>query len=309
MGDGSDETLRADDFEWRRLRIGFEGEWRKLVFEFDVDPAFDEGDELKDARLGLRFSRELQIDGGHIKLPVSPEWLTSAAKTDFIERAAVVESIAPGRDWGGMLSGELGRALEYSAGVFEGDARTSTRRAGTTAAGRLVLKPSGWLDLGGSFSQGDVVADPAEPGHGSEPEGPRGHERDGLRVLPGRLRERTASALGRGRAPPGRPRVAVGRVPRGARRAQGPGTDARGPAGRLRPGLVGDGHLARHRRAQDPHHPARAAASSRGPGAVELSARYEELWFDDVSNEGFESAGSRAGEHPPRGHPHASPAA
>jgi phosphate-selective porin len=31
-----------------------------------------------------------------------------------------------------------------------------------------------------------------------------------------------------------------------------------------------------------------------GPGAVEIAVRYEELWFDDVSNEGFESAGSRA---------------
>ena len=127
VGDGSDATLRADDFEWRRLRIGFEGDWRKLVFEFDVDPAFDEGDELKDARLGLRFSRELEIDGGHIKLPVSPEWLSSASKTDFIERAVVVDSIGPGRDWGGTLSGELGRALEYNAGVFEGDSRSSPR--------------------------------------------------------------------------------------------------------------------------------------------------------------------------------------
>ena len=45
----------------------------------------------------------------------------------------------------------------------------------------------------------------------------------------------------------------------------------------LRPGLVGDRHLARHRRAQDAHHPPAAAGSSRGPGAVELSARYEEL--------------------------------
>ena len=118
------------------------------MFEFDVDPAFDEGDELKDARLGLRFSRELQVDGGHIKLPVSQEWLISAAKTDLIERSVLVESIAPGRDWGGTLSGELGRAFEYNVGVFEGDSRTSTRRAGTTAAARLVLKPAAWLDLG-----------------------------------------------------------------------------------------------------------------------------------------------------------------
>ena len=54
VGDGSDDSLRKDEFEWRRLRIGVDGEWRRLSFEFDVDPAFDEGDELKNAWLGLR---------------------------------------------------------------------------------------------------------------------------------------------------------------------------------------------------------------------------------------------------------------
>jgi phosphate-selective porin len=38
-----------------------------------------------------------------------------------------------------------------------------------------------------------------------------------------------------------------------------------------------------------------------GAGAVELAVRYEELWFDDVSNQGFESAGSRAGNIRPAG--------
>jgi phosphate-selective porin len=38
-----------------------------------------------------------------------------------------------------------------------------------------------------------------------------------------------------------------------------------------------------------------------GPGAIELSARYEGLWFDDASNEGFESAGSRAANIRPAG--------
>ena len=39
-----------------------------------------------------------------------------------------------------------------------------------------------------------------------------------------------------------------------------------------------------------------------GPGAVELAARYEELRFDDVENEGFESAGSRAANVRPAGY-------
>ncbi len=39
-----------------------------------------------------------------------------------------------------------------------------------------------------------------------------------------------------------------------------------------------------------------------GPGAIELALRYEELRFDDVENEGFESAGSRARNVRPAGY-------
>jgi phosphate-selective porin len=38
-----------------------------------------------------------------------------------------------------------------------------------------------------------------------------------------------------------------------------------------------------------------------GPGAVEVALRYQELWFDDVSDEGFESAGNRAANVRPAG--------
>ena len=53
-GDGSDPSSRAPESEWRRVRMGIGGEWRRLGFELDVDPAFGSGDELKDARLTLR---------------------------------------------------------------------------------------------------------------------------------------------------------------------------------------------------------------------------------------------------------------
>jgi len=39
-----------------------------------------------------------------------------------------------------------------------------------------------------------------------------------------------------------------------------------------------------------------------GPGAVEIAARYESLRFDDVENEGFEAAGSRAANIRPAGY-------
>ena len=184
MGDGSDPTLRADDFNWRRLRIGLEGEWRKLVFEPDVDPAFDEGDESRTRGWGCVSRGGSSTDGGHIKLPVSQEWLTSAAKTDVIERAALVDSLAPGRDWGGLIQGESGPRGVQGGGLRGRRPREPQPRRhhrGRPPAAQAV----GGFDLGGSFSQGDVSADPVDTGWGPSPKGLSGNERHGLRVLPG----------------------------------------------------------------------------------------------------------------------------
>jgi len=299
-GDEDGGSLHADEFEWRRLRIGIEGRWKRLSFEFDVDPAFDEGEELKDAWVSLRLSRALRVRGGHMKLPLSPERLTSPAKTDFIERGAAVDAIAPDRDWGVMLHGELGRFVEYQAGVFEGDGDQSDDRAGTTAAARLVLKPARWLDLGGSFSQGDVEAAPTGGAVDPEPKGLSGRSASGYQFFPpvfveGRRLRWGADA-----------RIQTGPVSlwgeflegRAERRGQGPTLEDL-------PDVRGDGWsvtatwLVTSEKKTRTIRP--GASLFGGPGAVELAVRYEELWFDDVSDEGFESAGSRAANVRPAG--------
>src|SRR5258708_12532260 len=81
-----------------------------------------------------------------MKLPVSPEWLTSAAKTDFIERNFVANALAPGRDWGVELSGDVNK-VAYQLGVFKGDGRTDQSRSDTTAAGRLDVTVLKGFDL------------------------------------------------------------------------------------------------------------------------------------------------------------------
>ena len=49
---------------------------------------------LKDATVGLQLSKKFSLLVGHFKPPVSQEFLTSASKADFIERA-LVSSLAP----------------------------------------------------------------------------------------------------------------------------------------------------------------------------------------------------------------------
>jgi len=179
--------LHADGFEWRRIRIGVDGRWKELSWQLDVDPASQdirEGKALRDAWVSLRLTRSLQVRAGHMKLPVSYELLVSNAKTDFTERAAVVEAIAPNRDWGVMLYGQVRRVLEYQAGVFAGDGSQSQNRAGTTGAGRLVLKAARWLDVGASYAQGGVTADPVDAEVEASPKGFSGWTESGFRFFP-----------------------------------------------------------------------------------------------------------------------------
>ena len=297
--DADGNSSLPPDFEWQRARIGLEGEWRRLSFEVDVDPAFDKGDELKDLWIDLRLSKAFQIRGGNIKPPVSPEFLSSPAKTDFVERAAVVDSIGPNRDWGALVHGEISRVVEYQAGVFDGDDRASDGRAGTTAAARLVLKPARWLDFAGSFSQGDVQADPVGPGLDPEPKGLSGTSVSGYRFFPsvhvnGRRLRWGADA-----------RVQAGPFSlwgefletREQRKGQGP-TLLDLPEVRANGWSATATWLVTGEKKARTIRPDRSLFG--GPGAVELAARYEELRFDDVENEGFESAGQPRGQHPPR---------
>jgi phosphate-selective porin OprO/OprP len=299
-GDEETGSLRADESEWRRLRIGLEGRWRRLSFEVDVDPAFDEGDELKDAWLSLRLARALQVRGGHMKLPVSPERLTSPAKTDFVERAAVVESIAPNRDWGVALHGEIGRFVAYEAGVFEGDGSSRDDRAGNTAAARLVTKPARWLDIAGSFSQGDVEASPAGGALDPEPKGVSGTSLTGYTFFPGVFTDGRRLLWGVDARIQAGPVSLWGELLESREQRLG-----QGPTLEDLPEVRADGWSVSATWLVTGEKKARTIRPDRslfgGPGAVEIAARYEELWFDDVENEGFESAGSRAANIRPGG--------
>jgi phosphate-selective porin OprO and OprP len=299
--DASGGSSLPPDFEWRRARIGFEGNWQRLSFEMTVDPAFDRGNELKDTWVGLRLSKAFELRGGNIKVPGSSEFLVSPAKTDFIERAAFVDSIGPDRDWGGLVHGEISRKVEYEAGIFVGDDRTSDNSAATTGAARLVLKPTKWLDVAGSVSQGDIEAAPAGPGLDPSPKGLHGTSVTGFRFFPSvYVNGRRLRWAGDVRVETG-PFSLWGEVLQTREERKG-----QGPTLLDLPELREDGWSANATwlvTGEKKKKTIRARRSLfRGPGAVEVAARYETLRFDDVSNQGFESAGSRAANVRPAGY-------
>ncbi len=168
--------LEFNTFEVRRARIGLDGRWRRVSFEVTVDPQdVDDDTVIKDAYGQYRFSRAFRVRVGQFKLPGGREYLTSARTIDFMERSALSSSAEAGRDLGGMLTGELGKQLEYQVGAFAGDGRGRASRAGVTTAGRLIWSPATDLEIGTSSSVGRTSADDSEPSNGLGGRSPSGY--------------------------------------------------------------------------------------------------------------------------------------
>lgn len=275
-------SLRYDQAELRRLRVGLDVAWGRLILQAQADPHEKGRNVLRDAYAELRFGKAFRLRGGHFKIPVSPEFLTSAARTDFVERTMLASDLGPGRDFGVMAHGEVKR-LQYQLGVFDGDGWSHTSRAGTTAAARLVVTPVKGFALGASASLGEVTAAPVVSGAVLKPRGlkglsPTGYEFFVPHFVDGR-RTRLDAEVSFSRGPVSL--KAEGLRVREQRRGQSSTlTDM--------PDVQGDGWavsalwLLR-------------GEKKRQAGALEIGARYESLRFDDVGADGgFAGFGNRA---------------
>ena len=168
--------LTYDTVEVRRARVGVDGRVRRVSFELTLDPQDeDDGTVLKDAYAQMRFNRAIRLRVGQFKLPGGREYQTSARSIDFMERAALSTSVTPGRDIGAMLTGEIGRTLDYQAGLFAGDGRGRGSRAGRTSAGRVTWTIVRDLELAGTFSEGSTRAVDADPANGLAGRAPSGY--------------------------------------------------------------------------------------------------------------------------------------
>jgi phosphate-selective porin OprO/OprP len=300
-------TQRADGFDTRRLRLGVDLKWKKFSFEYvhelagpfqdltqDGEPPYD-GAELKNLYGEYEFAKEFSFRVGHFKPPVSPEFLTSASRTEFQERSLLSNALAPDREWGAMAFGRIKKRLDYSIGVFAGDGSYSDGRAETTFATRLVFEAVKGLDLGGSFSIGDVVAEPDGPGTDPSPKGFRGLSPTGWRfyerkfVDGRRLRWGVDGQYLRG------PFGFKAELLQGREQRQGQGStfgdlpEEVGTGWSLTASWIATGE--KKERSLKPKRP----VTKGGPGLLELAARYESLHFDDAGPDtGFEGAGNRA---------------
>ena len=80
---------------------------------------------LLDAQVYWTPGPELTIAAGRFKTPFSREFLTYAGSIDFLNRSRVVTALAPNRQVGVQLGGELNELLSWSAGGFTGQNGTT----------------------------------------------------------------------------------------------------------------------------------------------------------------------------------------
>lgn len=157
----------TDTFSLRRVRISLAGEIVKnLRFKVTVDVV--KSPALIDAEVEFAPSPLAGLRFGQFRVPFSLESYTSTADLDLINRAAVVDTLAPGRDnassgrdvgavaFGGNAWCEYALGFVNGSGIAKVDPNDHK-----DFAGRLVLKPFEFLAVGASVYRGrqTVAAD------------------------------------------------------------------------------------------------------------------------------------------------------
>lgn len=117
-----DPEVDEDTFDFRTARLGIQGDVTKhFSYELEREIKHDaEFGDWKDVYLNWKTFDAVRLKGGRFKMPFGLEQNTGPTETDFAYRSLASTAIAPGRDRGVMVYGELGR-FAYEAGVFDDD--------------------------------------------------------------------------------------------------------------------------------------------------------------------------------------------
>lgn len=120
-----DPQIDEDTFDFRTARVGLKGDLTKH-FDFEIERAIDTGGsgfgDWKDVYLNWSTFDALRVKAGRFKMPFGLEQNTGVTDIDFAYRTLASQIIAPARDRGVMVYGEIsGNDLTYEVGVFDDD--------------------------------------------------------------------------------------------------------------------------------------------------------------------------------------------
>lgn len=158
-----------DGFRARSARLRLGGQAQGVSYVVQTD--FTSSSALLDAYVQLPLADRLRLRGGLFKTPYSAEFLAPRPSIRFAERARVVNALAPNRQAGVQLSGDLTSAasdaqVTATLGAFNGTRGLTTNDNDNLLylarlAGSLPVGP-GMLDLGasGGYSIDDDVTIP-----------------------------------------------------------------------------------------------------------------------------------------------------
>ncbi len=294
--------LRAEESELARLRIGLKAEFGRFFFEFVADPRSSRaGDRLKDATVGYTFSKKAVLLVGHFKPEVSPEFLTSASRTDFIDRSMAADRLAPDRDWGAAISGEAGK-FWYGVGGFVSDGSSVSQAAGASGAARVTYEAVKGLVLGGSFMQGKVEPNARIGAQEPSPKGGQGRTPSGFNYWERAHVNGTRRRLGGDAAYSRGPFRVIGEYLELGEQRLGQGS-----TGQDIPDVKGRGwsvhatYILTGEKKGEKVVPAKSVFQG-GKGTLEIAARVEGLKFDDTGDpSGFAGYGNRTRNIAPSG--------
>ena len=163
-----DPDVGEEQFDVRTVRVGLKGDLTRHFdweIEREIEELYDESVTEDQINLGLveprwRFGQwkdvflnwstfdGLRVKSGRFKMPFGLEQNTSVSDLDFSYRTLGSVKIAPGRDTGVMVYGELlDNSLIYEAGVFDDDGDN-----GELEEERFVLEGEDLENIGPSFA-------------------------------------------------------------------------------------------------------------------------------------------------------------
>ena len=154
-----DPELDEEEFDVRTLRVGLKGNLTKHFdweIEREIDEVLGEGEvepkwrfgQWKDVFINWTTFDAFSVKGGRFKMPFGLEQNTGVSDLDFAYRTLGSVKIAPGRDRGVMVYGELlSGSLVYEAGVFDDDGDN-----GEQEADQFIVEAQDIADIGPSVA-------------------------------------------------------------------------------------------------------------------------------------------------------------
>ena len=140
-GSDKDSASVADQFEFRRVRLGFNGSvYKDIDYEIIVNATGTDTNSLDTGYLNFSANKDAQIRVGRFRQPYSLESMTKDASIDFLERSYGDQN-GPNKLLGAMVWGEPRKGFTYGAAIAQAGFNeiTNSNNIGALGTGRLTF--------------------------------------------------------------------------------------------------------------------------------------------------------------------------